>query len=238
MLTDNRGDSVQESEQLLRALAEQLKLPLLHISQAVELARTGKKPDLGHIETVTDMALRLVDSYVMSAQLSDGQLDLNLEPVSVASVLYDAAEKLDKIAREYKCIIDVDLGGKYGPVMADRNGLEAAVTSLGYSFIEAQAQHGVDKPRLVLAAHRKQGGIVTGAYGDYKELTSDMFRRAKLIKGKARQPLPPLGHGPSAGIFVADALLNSMSSGLRVARLNHLTGLAAILQSNPQMKLV
>lgn len=238
MSGDNRGDSGLEREELLRALAEQLKLPLLHISQAVELARMGKKTDLGQIEAVADMGLRLVDSYVMSAQLSDGQLDLNLEPVSVASVLYEAAEKLEGIAREYKCIIDVDLGGRYGPVMADRKGLEAAVTSLGYSFIEAQAQHGVDKPRLVLAARRSGQGIVTGAYGDHKELTSDMFRRAKLMKGRARQPLPPLGHGPSAGIFVAAALLNSMSSGLRVTRFHHLTGLAATLKTNSQMTLV
>lgn len=238
MAADNRGDSGMENEQLLRALAEQLKLPLLHISQHVELARMGKKAELGHIETIADMALGLVESYVLSSQFSLGQLELHFEPVSVASVLHDAAEKLEGIAREYKCVIDLDIGGKYGPVMADRKGLEAAVTSLGYSFIESQAQHNVKKPRLVLAAHRSGKGIVTGAYGDHGELTSDMFRRAKLLKGNARQPLPPMGHGPSAGVFIADSLLHNMSGGLKVTRFHHLVGLAATLKSNPQLTLV
>jgi hypothetical protein len=223
---------------LLRALAEQLKLPLLHISQHVELARMGHETELKHIETVADMALKLVDSYVLSTQLSQGQLQLRLEPVSVSSVLHDAAEKLEGIAREYACELRLDLSGKYGPVMADRKSLEAAITTLGYSFIEAQAQEGVKKPSLVLAAHRSRHGIVTGVYGDHNELTSDMFRRSKVLSGRARQPLPPLGHTPSAGIFVADSLISAMSSGLKVARHSNLTGLAATLLSNPQMTLI
>jgi hypothetical protein len=223
---------------LLVALAEQLKLPLLQITQSVELASLGGTINLKRIETVADMALSLLDSYVLSVQLAEGQLSLNLEPVSLAAVLHDSAARLERLARQYHCALEIDLGGRYSPVMADRKGLEAAVTALGQSFIEAQAQHGADQPRLVLATRRGRRGIVAGVYGNRAELTAAMFHRAKLTSGRARQPLPSFGHGPGAGVFVADALLSAMSGDLRVARLRDLTGLAVALTPSAQLRLV
>src|SRR5690606_15514127 len=124
------------------------------------------------------------------------------------------------------------------PVMAHPQSLEAAMTALGYSFIEAQYQQGIKKPRIVLAAHRSRTGIVSGAFGNNDELTSDIFRRAKYLRGRARQALPALGHTPGAGVFVSDSLLSAMSSQLKVARHSKLTGLAATLMPNPQLRLV
>lgn len=238
MAGDNGRGFYLQHEQLLRLLAEQLKLPLLQIAQSVELARWGEAVNLERVESVAEAALNLVDGYVLGIQLATGQLGLNFEPVSVASVLYNSADKLKRIAREYNCAIEVDLGGRYGPVMADRGSLEVAMAALGYAFIESQTRHGSGQSRLVLAAHRGRLGLVAGAYGEHGELTAATLHRAKRIAGRARQPLPLLGHGSCAGIFVADTLLNAMSSGLRVARRHNLTGLAAVLQPSAQLTLI
>ncbi len=227
-----------DDEQLLLALAEQLKMPLLHISQHAELTRMGGEFRLEHIESVADMGLHLIDSYLLSRQLSRLQTSLELEPVSVSSVLQVAAHRLDKIAKEYSCNIELHLNGRYGPIMGHRQTLEAAMVALGYSFIEAQQEGGAVKSRLVLAAHKSRWGIVTGTYGDNKELTSDMFRRSQLLHGHARQSLTSVGHTSGAGIFVADSLFHAMSSKLRVAHHSKLTGLAVTLVPNPQLQLV
>lgn len=231
-------DSLRGEDRIFLALAEQLKLPLLHISQHIELARMGGEVRLDHVESVADMAMHLIDSYLLSRQLSRQQTSLELEPVTVSSVLQTAADRLDKIAKEYSCDIEIHLSGRYGPVMGHRQSLEAAMVALGYSFIEAQQETAVEKPRLVLAAHKSRSGIVAGTYGDQSELTTDMFRRAKLIHGMARQSLPTLGHSSGAGIFVADSLFGIMASKLQVSRHSQLTGLAATLIPNPQLQLV
>lgn len=228
----------RDSEQLLQALAEQLKLPLLHISQHIELAKMGKEVKYDHIESVADMAIHLIDSYLLSHQLSQSQIELQLEPVSISSVLQTAAERLSKIAQEYSCDVELHLSGRYAPVMGHRQSLEAAMISLGYSFIEAQQESGVRKPRIVLGAHKSRWGIVAGTYGNHKELTTDMFQRAKLLHGRARQSLPTLGHSSSAGIFVADSLFAAMSGKLHVSHHSKLSGLAVTLAPNPQLQLI
>jgi hypothetical protein len=225
-------------EELLVALAEQLKLPLLHISQHLEIVRAGGELQPQHIEHVADMAMYLIDSYILSRQLTLSQTQLELEPVSVSSVLQSAAHRLDGIAKEYACDVSIELSGRYGPVMAHRQGLEASIVSLGYSFIEAQQVTGKQKSRVVLAAHKTRFGITAGIYGDHEELTADMFRRARLLFGRAKHSLPPLGHSANAGIFVADLLMSLMQSKLYVSRHSKLTGLAAVLVPNPQLALV
>lgn len=225
-------------EQVLRILAEQLKLPLLQVSQHLEIVRNGGKLSLDQLEVITDMAINLVDSYVLSRQLDARQMELHLEPVSVSSVLYASAERLRAFARQYNCDVRLQLGGRYLPVIAHRQGLEMAFTALGYSFIEAQTQK-TDKPStLILAAHKSRAGVVAGVYSDQAGLTMESFRRGKLLFGRSRQPIPSLSHGAGAGIFVAGALLESMASPLRVARYHKLNGLAATLLPNSQLQMV
>lgn len=225
-------------EQLLMAAAEQLKVPLLQVSQHIELARMGGEINSNHLENVTDMGLQLIESYLLSMELSREQGELQLEPVSISSVLQTTVERLHKIAREYNCNLELRLSGRYGPVMGHRPSLEAAMTSLGYSFIEAQQSAEVKNPRLILAAHRSRWGIVAGTYGEHSGLTSDMFRRAKLLQGRACQGLPGFAHTSGAGIFVADSLLGVMASKLHVSHHAKLTGLAVTLAPNPQLELV
>jgi len=43
------------------------------------------------------------------------------------------------MAKQYQCKLELHLSGRYEPVMANKAGLEAALTSLGYVFIEAQS---------------------------------------------------------------------------------------------------
>ena len=91
-MSDHGQPDVHVAERLLQALAEQLKSPLLQIAYHAEAAQ----PDaFTEIRTASDRALRLLDSYLLSIN----QQQLELEPVSVSSVLYDVAHALYPLAR-------------------------------------------------------------------------------------------------------------------------------------------
>ena len=228
------------SQHLLLSIAEQLKLPLLQIARQAELAQLSPLPaDLGRIQTTADMALHLLDSYVLGVQLATDERKLfETEPVSISSVLYDAGAQLAPIAKAYDVTLDLRLEGKYGPVMAHRDGLQSALVSLGYALIEALPS--LDRPqlRLQLAAHRCRYGIVAGVYCEAEELTAEALRQGRQLYGRARQPLTGISASSGAGVFVADALLHAMQSQLTVSRHHKLRGLGAVLQPNPQMQLV
>jgi hypothetical protein len=232
------GDAPVLSQQLLLSVAEQLKSPLLQIARRAEAGRLYGEADLKIIESTADSALRLLDNYVLGVRLSFEQHELQIEPVSISSVLYDTGQQLDAIAKNYGVELELSVAGRYGPVMAHRQGLQSALVSLGAALIEALPALERPQLRLQLATHRCRYGIVAGLYSDAEQLTTDALRQGRKLYGKARQPLAGITHSAGAGVFVADTLLRAMNLNLQVSRHHSLYGLGAVLQPNHQMQLV
>jgi hypothetical protein len=226
------------SQQLLLSVAEQIKLPLLQIARSAEAGRLGGQADLNLIETTAESALRLVDSYALGVRLSFEHELLEREPVSVSSVLYDAGQQLDSLAKSYGVKLELSIAGRYGPVMANRQALESALVSLGAALIEALPA--LESPQLTLrlATHRCRYGIVAGLYTDTEQLTAEALRQGRKLYGLARQPLAGLTHTAGAGVFVADTILRAMQLQLQVSRHHRLYGLGAVLQPSHQLELV
>lgn len=231
------------STRLLIALAEQLKVPITQISRQAELAEIAHgAADIANIQSIRQTAysaMQLVDNFLLSLQLREqGQSEIAGEPVAVSSVLYDAAHELQPFAKAYDVAIDLQLEGRYAPVVSSRQGLQAALVSLGYSLIEALPASDQTSLRLQLSAHRCRYGIVAGLYCDVPGLGAEMLRQGRRLYGRARQPLTALTPGSGAGIFIADSILQSLKTPLITSRHNKLRGLGAILQPNPQLHLV
>jgi hypothetical protein len=224
-------------ERLLRALAEQLKLPLLQIARTAEFAHeTGDTTSLASISYIAETALRFVDGFLLSADRSAQEV-FELEPVSVSSILNDTAHKLAPLAKQNNCDIEISLHGKYGPVMAHTASLESALMLLGYGMIEARTSE-KQRHRVILAAHKSIGGLVAGVFDNQPGLSADMFRRGQALYGSARQTMPAASATNGASVFVADTLFKAMAAPLHVARHDKLTGLAATLHPSSQMQLV
>lgn len=236
------GGQAVRADYLLASVAEQLKVPLTTIARQAELGQlTGQLElaDAASIRTHATAALTLVDSYLLGLQLLQSQTELQLEPISMSSMITEAAHDLTRFAEHYNVQLEVEVGGKYGPVMGNAVGLRAALLSLGFTLVEAQAAQDIQGPRrIVLAIHRTSHGIVTGMYGHYEALSADHWRSALGLVGRARQPMTGLVAGSGAGLFVADTILRSMHTRLRVGHYQRQSGLAATFQPSQQLQFV
>lgn len=222
---------------LLKTLAEELKIPLLQIARASELARlSGDMREVERTEVLADTVLRLLDSYVLSTQTMLGQQTLELEPVSLNAIMYDTAQYLYKVAKLYDCEIELSTSSRYGLVMANHQALQAALTSLGYSFINSMNESGAS--RIILMTGRNKYGIAAGVQTTDQEVGNNVLKQAKALYGVARQPLPSLTHASGAGFMVANSLFDAMATQLRVIKQRGNTGLAATLLPSQQLALL
>ena len=215
-------------------------MPLMNIARSAELAGQQEAALRARdIQVTADAAVRLLDNYILGVHLANQEAYLDdLEPVTVASVIYNAGRQLEPFAAAYGVRLDMEIEGKHGPVMAHRRGLEAALVSLGYALVEALPAQGTPQLRLQLSAHRCRYGIVAGVYCDTEQVTTQALRMGRQLYGNARQPLNTISHTSGAGVFVADAILNAMDAQLSVSRHGNLYGLGAVLPLNPQLQLV
>jgi hypothetical protein len=226
------------SQELLLNVAEELKLPLLQIARQAEAAELSGEGDVRAIRTTAETALRLLDNYAFGVRLQLEPAPLDIEAVSVSSVLYDTGQQLDALAKSYGVELELHVAGRYGTVMAHRRGLQAALASLGAALIEALPAQETPQLKLQLATHRSRYGIVAGLYSQAPGLTNAALRRGRRLRRQSRQPLTGLTHTSGAGIFVADSILESINLRLRASRHNHLYGLGTVLPPNNQMRLV
>ena len=244
LATDNGGNEgqVTERETLLRSVAEALKTPLMYIARQAELSRTQEAVSLDSLrqmQTNADAALRLVDSYLLGLDLAQQNLPLELEPVSLSSVLYDVAHDIEPLVRARGAHVELTIAGKYGQVMAHRLALEAALACLSSEFAAMLDTIEQDKvlPRLTLAAHRSPKGIIAGLYaaGTSRPVA---LGAAAALRGVAAQPFALSAHSTGAGIFVAGELFAAMGTTLRDGRFRGQHGLAVSLQQSTQMRLL
>lgn len=226
------------SQQLLLSVAEELKLPLMQLARQAEYGQLTGAADLARMQATADTALTLLDNYVLGVRLATEPQSLEVEPVSVSSVLYDASQQLHGIAKNYGVTVELNVAGRYGPVMANRQGLEAALVSLGVALIEALPAMETSQLKLQLATHRSRYGVVAGLYTDTRHLSAQALRAGRRLQAHSRQPLMGLTHTSGAGVFVADAILRAMDLNLRASRHNKLYGLGAVLQPTNQLQLV
>lgn len=243
MATTPKADVPLGHDDLFMNLAEQVKLPFVQIAHAAELLQRaqlqhGDEKWRQTIGVSAAAALRLIDSYLLHIDLQRvGQLEL--EPVSMSSVLYDAAAELQPFAAEHNCELELVIAGKYAPVMAHRRAVSAALMSMGQSFIEATSdQEHTNRPRVVLAVRRTAAGVSTGVFAPNQSLSAQMLRTARRFGGGMRQPLAGFESGAATGVFIADALLTQMETTMKVGRYKGLQGLSATFMPSRQLALV
>ncbi len=238
-----RSGQYTETDRLFLNLAEQVKLPFVQILHESELLRTRfQDPSIAAssqlITMTSQSALSLIDGYLLSVQMQNEQ-QLELEPVSVSSAVYDVAESLDQYAQAHSCKLELHVAGKYGPVMANRRAVYVALRNLSSNFIEAvSAQRSESDMTLRLAVRKNASGVSTGIFSYYPLLSSSLLAKAKLINGMVHQPMAKFDSGMGSGVFVADALLRQFDAPLKVARFQGMHGLATTLLPSRQLNLI
>lgn len=234
----HKANQTGASEVLFSSLAQQVKLPFVQIAHAAELLQTGRGNTelIDTISLTSQAALNLIDGYLLSVRLQQ-EHSLLLEPVALSSVMYDTAHTLDVYAKAHDCDVELNFNGKYGPVMGRREIIEAALTALGYSFIEASSA-GTGRNRISLVLRRTAHGLNAGIYSANGALSSALFKHAKALQGLVRQPLGDFSAGAGAGVFVADSLFSSLDSPMKVARFRAEKGLGATLMPSRQLSIV
>lgn len=232
------GSSPILSQELLLHVADHLKMPLQQIARKAELGQLHENIDIASIRDTADMAIQLLDNYSLGVRMALDPHELDLEPVSVPSVLYDTATKLDSLAKNYGVSLELDVAGRASPVLTNRHGLQAALVSLGAALIESLPALESSQLKLQLATHTTRYGIVAGLYSDSEQLNSSVLAQATKLHGNSRQPFIGLSHTSGAGIFVAGSILQAMQLKLLASRHHKLYGFGTVLQPNPQMQLV
>lgn len=217
-------------------VVEQLKSPLTYIARQSEIAQSAQ--DITNIRRTAEANLALLDSLIIAMQMYAQQTDTSLRPVMLNSVLYDVAQVLDGYAKQMNCRFELIMSKNQHPILSNGPGLMLAMVNLGYEFISAQTLAAESTPTVTLATHNNRQSAVAGLYAKGAGISTGALRKARQLYAVGTQPFPAFSVGNGAGIYLADALLATLSTGLRASRHHKQPGLATTLPMVPQLTIV
>lgn len=232
MKFEQTHESTDISRVPLATLAQQLRQPLLQISQYAQAGAENQE----QIDVLASTTVRLLDSYILSSQ-SD-QLALPIEPVYLGAVLQEVLHELTPIAKQYDCVLQLAASGTSKLVATNSVFARAAFLSLGHSFIESASALDDQQAHTVLFALRQyRGNQTAGVFSPGLPVNARTLNQARKLAGKAPQQNGALS-GSGSGVIVADALLQRMSNQLYASKFQKIPGLAAAFMKNQQLQLV
>lgn len=220
------------SDITLRALAHDLKNPLIKIAREAELSESA---DLRDIQRTAEQSLMLIDSYLLSARTEYGQLLLDLEPTTLGAVIHDASGVFNSHP-VYKSI-GISIEDRTSePVMTHRQALACIIQSFGHTLLGGKSDW--SNSEVVLRGYRSRAGkLGIGIFTSEKISQSDI-EAAFYLQGRAHMPLSRFSSQASASLAIADGLCRAIGGEMQVKRMGRLSGLATELPRSEQLAFV
>ena len=169
------GRSVRQHLQLARlktdlvaAASHELRTPLASMRVLVDGLLADRQLDpvktreyLGMIAAENARLSRLIENFLTFSRLDRRQQTFDLQPVEPAAIVTDAVDAIrDRLAATGALTVDID--SELPTVLADREGLAAALINL----LDNALKYSPGEPRITVSAHRAGDSLVAFAVTD------------------------------------------------------------------------
>ena len=226
-----------ESQNLLSAVAEHLKQPLLYVKNAAELTKqSGTTLDSQALQISAESGLLLIEQYITWQRHAYGATQKQEAQIGLSAIMREVSDVLRHIAKQQQVELHLTTNGRYAPVLTNSELFSSGMSALGLAFIEAATS--TSDSKVVFGVHKTRWGLVAGVYSSQIELSAEGFNRRKKHAHMSRQQLPLTSHAPMSGVAIAEAIFNLLPLQLRPARHKGMDGLAVTLPASPQLALL
>ncbi len=214
------------SRDLLLLLGEELKRPLVAISQLAELQDEKATGVIVH----ASQALNTIDNILFFQRVSSGQTSLKLEPVHVGSAMHDVAQVMEPVMKASGCRTELVVQHGLSPVDVDKKLLTSALVSLWQGFMNT-----VTEPSEVICRARKTSNGIRLSL----QSSGSGINEIKLSGGnrKSIQPIKGLA-GPATDILTAQGMFNLLGAELRRSSSGSSVGFGVTLKVSRQLQMV
>lgn len=226
---------------LLKSIAEELRLPLIQISRLAELNLQNQKidqKDIKKMESSADLAIQLLESFILGVEYSDRQIEIELSPITIGAVLNDVAHQVNKLATANNYDIELSVKSAH-PVMGNYEAIKMAYLNIAHTIITGSTRHENNRrSSLVFAVYNRGPKNMAGIYSNNLDINKNVWERSINNFEKSRQKMPEFSHINGSGFFVASSILEAMSLELGPSKFHGDKGLAAGFPLSQQLQLV
>lgn len=214
------------NHELLLLLGEELKQPLVAISQLAEM-QPGSSPDLiAHAKS----AMTTIDNILLYQKVASGQTSLKLEPVHVGSTMHEVASMMQPIMRVAGCRTELIIQHGLSPVDVDRRLLKSALQSLWQGFLSTVK----DSSEVICQARKTPKGIRLSLYSAGSTIEDLHFAKTNPVSSQAITGIA----GSGADLLTAQGIFSLLGAELNKSSAKKVTGIGVTLKVSRQLQMI
>ncbi len=187
--TDHARERVQVRDKFLATLSHEMRNPLSAISNAAQIVSRSDVIDGGMLDQVSSVMLRqctqlsrLLDDLLEVSRISQGKIEMQLQNISVATLLADAASSVGPLIESRNLTLHQKRAPAKMVVLADKVRLQQAIGNL----LTNAAKYTEPGGEIWLSARENHGhaeiSVRDNGTGIPPELAKDMFE--PFVQGK------------------------------------------------------
>ncbi len=221
-------DSRFNEGELVFMLGEELKKPLTVIKALSETDSSQRS-----IALHAQKALRTIDNVLLTRQINENQIQLDLTAVHVGSVLANVSEQLTPLSIEHGCETEVYIQSNISSVTADRAILVSGFESIWHTMIGL-----TNRPSTLRWSVYRSGKVIRVALTNNSvDLSKVTLGDSGSVAGSSTQPISGLA-GPATDLSIAQQLFRSLNTQITKVHREGMSGLAVSFEPSTQLSLV
>ena len=230
-----KGANKNDNYKLLNSLASELKRPLILIARQAEFYKS--QPETKHLQTIQKTAedtLRLIDSYLLTAQSEYGQQVLPVKSFGVGSVIANVAEDIRPVAAASNIKLVTDINDAL--VIANPAGLKAAIwclSSMAIAGVSSQGNGGEIEINTKKSANDLKISILSKSMNIKK---SDL-KKIHNNTGDSHMGMSSFSSETGIRLAIADMLGESLGTQLKAIKIKNKRGIGFNLALSSQLRL-
>lgn len=217
---------IENSRDLLLLLGEELKQPLVAISQLAELA-SGEGVEM---RAYAQQALRTIDNVLLYQKINSGQLALRLEPVHIGGTLHEVMHDMQPLLKTAGCRTEIHIQHGLQPVDVDRQLFKSALMSLWQAILSNTTQDSSVQCHVRKSASGIRLSVSTHDAG----LQDISFSQINTVSS---QPITSIA-GAATDLLTARGMFELLGARLSKSSVSRVPALGVTLQASRQLELV
>lgn len=222
---DSKSKSVDDAGNLLYMLGEEVKQPLIAISQLSELKDKGEL-----INVQAKKALRTIDNILLFNRINSGQTALSLEPVHVGSTIADVAYDMEPLMRQAGCQTEIRIQKSLSPIDVDRQVFRGAVQGLWQALLSTMPSNS----NVRCTAQKTSDGVRLSLTSRDAVVENLSLKNANY---NSLQPITAIA-GPASDLLAARGMFSVLGGELTKTEGTRLSGFGVTLKTSQQLQML
>lgn len=196
-----------------------------------EIARHAEFADANYFELIqqkSESCLRMIDSVLLVSQIESGQTKLDLAPVGLGSVMYEAAGELRNFSGEMVCLENRSASS------VDTN--KQLLGGLIYALVGFIRQS--SRSQISLRSYETKGKVRLGIFSKDFMITKTDYKKALQLIERSQMPLAQYSESSGAGLIVAGKIAQTLGTSLSAKSIGRFKGFSVELPKSPQLSLL